>query len=118
MLFSSMVFLWCFLPIVLLGCFLLKPGLRNLFLLCASLIFYAWGEPVYIWLMLVSIALNYVCGLLVAGTSGRIRQWMLWLDVLLNLSLLGYFKYANFFVDTVNQLHPGTIEGFARVALP
>ena len=57
MLFSSMVFLWCFLPAVLLIYYLLNPKLRNLFLLLASLIFYAWGEPGYIWLMLISIVM-------------------------------------------------------------
>ena len=118
MLFSSMVFLWCFLPTVILIYFLLKPELRNFLLLIASLIFYAWGEPGYIWLMLISIAVNYSCGLLVDSSSGTRRRIVLILDIVVNLALLGYFKYANFFVDTVNQLNPGTIRNFARIALP
>ena len=97
MLFSSMVFLWCFLPAVLLIYYLLNPKLRNLFLLLASLIFYAWGEPGYIWLMLISIGINYVGGLLVDRLRGGWRKISLSANVLANLLLLGYFKYANFF---------------------
>ena len=117
MLFSSMVFLWCFLPAVIVIYYLAGPRLRNIFLFLASLLFYAWGEPVYIWLMLFSILINYAGGLLVDADSRR-RKFHLCLNIVLNLSLLGYFKYANFFVDTVNQVLPGTIRDFGRIALP
>ena len=118
MLFSSMVFLWCFLPAVLLIYYLLNPKLRNLFLLLSSLVFYAWGEPGYIWLMVVSIGINYAGGRLVARSCGFWRKIFLGSDILANLLLLGYFKYANFFVDTVNQLFPESIRDFGRIALP
>ena len=113
-----MVFLWCFLPVDLLGCFLLQTKFRNGFLLAASLVFYAWGEPGYIWLMLISVAVNYLFGLLVDRTDGVRQKFLLALDVVANLWLLGYFKYANFFVDTVNQISPGAIRGFGQIALP
>ena len=117
MLFSSIVFLWCFLPAVIVIYYLAGPRLRNIFLFLASLLFYAWGEPVYIWLMLFSILINYAGGLLVAVDSRR-RKFHLCLNIVLNLSLLGYFKYANFFVDTVNQILPGPVRDFGRIALP
>ena len=113
-----MVFLWVFLPSVIFIYFLLKKEYRNLFLLLASLIFYAWGEPVYILLMLVSIGINYTCGLLVDCTGGTKRKLMAALAVVLNLLLLGYFKYANFLVDSLNCLKPGLIRDFGRIALP
>ena len=119
MVFSSTVFLWCFLPAVILIYYLAGPRLRNIFLLLASLIFYAWGEPVYIWLMLFSILINYAGGRLVdLDMDSAWRKFFLGLNILLNLALLGYFKYANFLVDTVNQIRPGTIRDFARIALP
>ena len=118
MIFSSMVFLWVFLPAVIFIYFLLRIEYRNLFLLLASLIFYAWGEPCYILLMLVSIGINYTCGLLVDRAEGTMRKLMAALDIVLNLLLLGYFKYANFLVDSINCLNPGTIRDFARIALP
>lgn len=113
-----MVFLWVFLPTVIFINFLLKTEYRNLFLLAASLIFYAWGEPVYILLMLVSIGINYTCGLLVDRTSGMKRKLTAALAIVLNLLLLGYFKYANFLVDSLNCLKPGLIRDFGKIALP
>ena len=77
MLFSSLVFLWIFLPVVLVA-YRLVPGRgKNALLLAASLFFYAWGEPVYILLMLGSITLNYLGGLALAPLSGRRRALVL-----------------------------------------
>ena len=83
MLFSSMIFLWCFLPAVIVIYYLAGPRLRNTFLFLASLLFYAWGEPVYIWLMLFSILINYAGGLLVDLDSKR-RKVFLFLNIVLN----------------------------------
>lgn len=115
MLFNSMVFLWIFLPVLLVLYFLAKkffPAARNYILLIFSLLFYAWGEPKYIILMLVSILVNYAFGILVdkAPKKGKKRRALLVLDVLFNVGLLGYFKYFNFFTDNVNKIFgEGTI---------
>ncbi len=120
MLFSSMVFLWCFLPVVLIGYYLLDKRWRNLFLLLTSLIFYAWGEPRYIVLMLCSILINYGGGITVGNPSADSmrKKCCLALNILGNLALLGYFKYANFFVDSLNDVFPGVIADFGKIALP
>ena len=98
MLFSSNVFLFVFLPSVLLIYYISPRRLRNPVLLLFSLFFYGWGEPVYLFLMIGDILLNYVCGRWIIfqrekGRSGRIA---LITGVVLNLLLLGYFKYAGF----------------------
>ena len=109
MLFSSMFFLWLFLPFVFLFNLLLKPRGQNLFLLFASLFFYAWGEPKYVLLMLVSIFINWGCGLLLqdAGRLHLHKRGVLWTGIVLNLLLLGYFKYLGLFVRSVNHLLRG-----------
>ncbi|MDO4491011.1 MAG: MBOAT family protein [Lachnospiraceae bacterium] len=97
MVFSSITFLFMFFPIVLMAYFLVPERFRNYVLLVASLFFYAWGEPVYIVLMLLSIAFNYVCGLeLVSQTDPKKKKIKLWLAVAVNLSVLGLFKYCTF----------------------
>ena len=100
MLFSANVFLFAYLPIVLLTYYLSPRWLRNPVLFLVSLFFYGWGEPVYVFLMVGDIILNYVCGLWIVrqrrqGKTGR--SALIW-AVVLNLLLLGYFKYANFFL--------------------
>ena len=93
MVFSSFVFLWIFLPIVLVGAFLTKKRGSNLFLLAMSLLFYAWGEPKYIVLLLFSITLNYCSGLLMDKMQKRsLRKLLTIFTVAANLLMLGYFK--------------------------
>jgi alginate O-acetyltransferase complex protein AlgI len=101
MVFSSTVFLFLFLPVTLGLYALAGRRLRNLTLLFASLFFYAWGEGVYVGVMLLSILFNYLFGLLV-DRSVRYRRLSLFLAVLFNLTLLVTFKYANFLVDNLN----------------
>ena len=97
MVFSSFVFLWVFFPIVLIGAFLSKKRGSNLFLLVMSLLFYAWGEPKYIFLLLFSITLNYCSGLLMSKIQEQpSRKLLTALAVAANLTMLGYFKYFNF----------------------
>ncbi len=105
MLFSSSLFLFLFLPSVLLGVLLLPASRRNLFLLAASLFFYAWGETIYAALMLASITGNYFLARVIAGTSrqGR-RRAVLIAAIGLNLGLLGWFKYTGFFMGNINAL--------------
>lgn len=97
MVFSSITFLFIFLPIVLIAYFVLPERFRNYVLLVASLFFYAWGEPVYVILMILSIAFNYVCGLeLDAQTDQKKKKIKLFIAVAGNLSVLALFKYCTF----------------------
>ena len=105
MLFSSSVFLFIFLPAVLLGHFLLRgQRARNLLLLAASLFFYAWGEPVYVLLMLFSICANYLLGRGIDAKRGRGRKALLVLAVVVDLGILFVFKYLDFTIENLNAL--------------
>ena len=104
MVFSSLSFLTLFLPLTILLYFAVPRRFRNLLLFLASLIFYAWGEPVYIVLMLFSSVVDYSHGLLMEKFDGRpgVRRALLISSVVINLSLLGFFKYAGLVVSTLN----------------
>lgn len=104
--FSNLVFLFVFLPIVLFCYFIVGTKLKNLILLIASLIFYAWGEPKYVFLMLFSIVLNYTFGLLIDKYRYHltVKKAFLIIAVIGNILVLGFFKYASFIVDNVNRL--------------
>lgn len=122
MVFSSIIFLCVFLPVVLIGYFLLPKQLRNLWLLVASLFFYAWGEPRYILIMLFSTVFDYFNGRAIeyADRKGRHDTWgraALILSVVGNLGILCFFKYTDFALETVNRL-AGTQLGLLRLALP
>ncbi len=110
MVFSSAAFLFAFLPLTLAGYFFLPRRCRNVFLMLASLLFYAWGEPKFVLVMILSILMNYIFGLLVvkkenAGYQKRILAVM----VAANLSLLFVFKYLNFTIENLNHLFHGAI---------
>lgn len=110
MLFSSMVFLWIFLPIIMVCHFFIKEKYRNYLLLLASLIFYAWGEPKYIILMLVSITLNYWFGIAIDQCINiKYEKVLLILSIASNLGILLYFKYFNFIVENINTVFDGNI---------
>jgi alginate O-acetyltransferase complex protein AlgI len=114
-LFSSLIFLFAFLPIVLFGYFLLRGNaIRNAFLLLASLFFYAWGEPSFLCLMVLLIAMNYLFGLLISRRPNK--NWLLAIAVGANLLILGYFKYCNFFLGTLHAVWPAT--PLSNIALP
>ena len=104
MVFSSLSFLTLFLPLTILLYFAVPRRFRNLLLFLASLIFYAWGEPVYIVLMIFSSVVDYSHGLLMEKFDGRpgVRRALLISSVVINLSLLGFFKYAGLVVSTLN----------------
>jgi alginate O-acetyltransferase complex protein AlgI len=111
MVFSNLVFLFLFLPIVIIIYFLSPTKLRNTILLLASLLFYAWGEPKYVLLMLFSVFINYLFGLFVeTGKTKGQKKFALVLSVIINLGILGFFKYMNFFVANVNELFNLSIE--------
>ncbi len=108
MVFSSLMFLFVYFSIVLLVYYAMPRKLRNLWLFIASLLFYGYGEPIYVLLMLASITVNYVMGLLMGRfrIKGKLKlnKWLLVLNVALNLGCLGYFKYAGFAADILNNL--------------
>ena len=115
MLFSSIPFLFYFLPAVLILYFLLPRQLRNGFLLLASLFFYAWGEPMYVFLMIEAIVSFYVFGIAIEKSS-RKKLWLT-LSVVFGAAMLGVFKYADFAVENFNRL-TGLSIPLLRLALP
>lgn len=113
MVFSSVIFLCLFLPIVLGGYYLLpKREAKNLWLIAASLLFYAFSGLRYVLLLLFSVFCNYLAGLFVSGRKG-----VLYVAVAVNLGVLGVFKYLTFLVRTVNQL-PGVAIAVPSIVLP
>ena len=113
-----MVFLWIFFPVVfVLSRLIRKPKQQNIVLLLASLFFYAWGEPRYIFLLLFSVLMNWSFGLLIDRDRPRARLWLI-LSVIGNLGLLGYFKYCNFFLRTLDRLLPSVSVPTTNIALP
>ncbi len=121
MVFSDLIFLFFFLPAVILVTKLSPPRWRNAELLFFSLLFYAWGEPVYVFLMLAVIAVNYLAGLLLGRFSrlGRpaARKLTLVLAIAADLAVLGWFKYAGFFAGILNGLVGGRLT-VPEVVLP
>jgi len=108
MLFSSLTFLFAFLPLCLVAYYLAPSKARNCVLLAASLLFYAWGEGPFVAVMLASIVLNWSGGLAVhALVPGRARVALMTVAVAANLLLLGTFKYANFFFGVIVHLPIG-----------
>ena len=118
MLFSGIPFLYCFLPLVVLVYFLVPRGLKNTVLLLFSLVFYGWGEPKYVFLMLATIAAFYGCGLAI-HKAGTLRWKKVWLTVAVavGISLLAVFKYADFFINNFNAV-TGLSVPLLRLALP
>lgn len=103
MLFSTPLFIFLFLPVVLGIYFVVPAKLRNLFLALVSLLFYAWGESVYVLVMLVSMSINYVFGILIDDFR-RHAKWILAMAVAVNLGMLAYFKYAVFLLKNIGLL--------------
>lgn len=124
MVFSSSVFLLAFLPAVLVFYFLIPAKYtsgRNAVLLAASLIFYGWGEPKYILLMLLSILFNYLLALTIENRRIREKRYSIKIILLIcvagNLSILGFFKYTDFLLHTISQIS-GSNLGLLNIALP
>lgn len=118
MLFSSITFLYYFLPIVLLVYMLVPRKGKNIVLFLSSLIFYGWGEPKYIFLMLLSIIVNYILGLLIEKHQDtKLAKGWLILSVLFSLILLGFFKYSNFLIDNFNFVTGYSLQ-LLRITLP
>jgi len=122
MIFSSTLFLFLFLPIVLGVHFLIAQKYRNLFILIASLFFYAWGEQVLVLLMMSSICVNYVTGNIIFEFQKKDKKIQskiaLIFGVAINLSVLAYYKYINFFIDTLSQIGLNINIDVSSVVLP
>ena len=119
MLFSGIPFLYYFLPLVLAVYFLVPRGAKNAVLFASSLLFYAWGEPRFCVFMLLSIAQGYVFGRLIERNRKHTRRSKLFLtaSVCLSLGLLGYCKYADFFISSLNAVTGASIK-LLHVVLP
>ncbi len=118
MVFSSITFLYYFLPLVIGVYFVCPKKLKNGVLLFSSLIFYGWGEPKYIIFMVLSIVVNYILGLLIERYSGSAwgKRWLL-VSVVFSLGMLGYFKYVDFFIANINSM-TGLSVPMLNVVLP
>lgn len=119
MVFSSAIFLWLFLPIVFGMNYLITiidKKYSNFFLVVASLIFYAWGEPRFVVLMLISIFINWFVGKLI-DRGGQKRAALL-IGIAINLLILGYYKYAKFFVQIINPISNRQVVPEPNVELP
>ena len=104
MVFSSLTFMFVFLPIVLILYYIVPKKFKNLFILISGLIFYAWGEPVYVLIMIVSTLIDYTAGLLIYrfDKSKTIKRICLIVSLLMNLGLLGVFKYSGFIMQNID----------------
>ena len=119
MLFSSLTFIFIFLPLVLGLYFVAKDKYRNHILLLASLIFYSWGEPTFIILMLISIIFNYIIALIIDKKRDKklLSRLLLIFSLIVNIGMLFSFKYLNFFITNINSIFNSNISLF-EIALP
>lgn len=105
MVFSSIPFLFFFFPLFLILYYIVPFKIKNYILLIFSLVFYAWGEPVYIFLMIFSSFINYLAGLLIDKFDNKKkRKLILVISIIINILILGFFKYADFFIEIVNGM--------------
>lgn len=116
MVFSTIIFLCAFLPITIIGYYLMPGRGKNIFLLLCSLLFYAWGEPVYVFVMLGSIICNYAFGMAIYSFEAKRKLWLT-LAVITNLGILGIFKYTGFVVANLSRILPGLLK-VPEIGLP
>lgn len=117
MVFSSIPFLFYFLPCVLVLYFAVPRKLKNLVLLCSSLFFYGWGEPKFVFVMLLTVLQGYLFGILIEKSGGRRAKVYLAVSAVFSLGLLGYCKYADFFIENFNAV-TGLSVPLLKVTLP
>ena len=121
MLFSSLTFIFLFLPLCLFFYFISRVEIKNIILLIFSLIFYAWGEPKYILLMILTVLISYVFGILINKFDSlkkyKLKKVTFILSIIIILSSLFYFKYTNFFIDNINRIFNSSI-GAKEIILP
>lgn len=121
MVFSSLTFLFVFLPIILIVYYSSPRKIRNAILFIGSLVFYAWGEPVYIIIMIFSTVFDYINGLLIKKYKEieQIKKARIILinSIIVNLGILCFFKYSNFLIENVNNIFNFDIH-LLSIALP
>lgn len=118
MVFSSMIFLWFFLPIVLGLYFFSNDKFKNTILLISSLLFYTWGGGInHLFLIIFSILINYLFGILINKYRKYDKVFLIF-AIIANLGLLGYFKYFNFIVNCLNRIFTGFNIGLHDIVLP
>jgi alginate O-acetyltransferase complex protein AlgI len=121
MIFSSSLFLVYFLPVFMIFYFLLAARFRNWLLLTASILFYAWGAPLFVFFVAGSVLADFFLAGKMDTSPGNMRKLMFWASVLMNLGLLLYFKYMNFFVEQFDVLlgwFGSQPAGWTKIALP
>ena len=119
MVFSSAIFLFVFLPVVFILNFFIKNKYSNIFLLLASLIFYAWGEPIMVLLMAFSIILNWFLGRKIGNAySLKTKKILLSIGIICDLGILGYYKYAGFLVSIINSIFSENVINDPKISLP
>lgn len=117
MVFSSSVFLFVFLPLTVTAYYLSPRKIRNVILLAFSLVFYAWGEPIYILLMILSILVNWSFGILIGKSIGR-KKLLLITVLIIDLGILGFFKYEGFLANNINALFGAMVIPDLELPLP
>lgn len=119
MVFSSSVFIFMFLPLSLVSYYISGKKIKNYILLLASLFFYAWGGMNYLKVLIISILINYIFGLLLDKTIDKkhLRMFFLILGIILNLALLFYYKYYDFFLENINTIFNMNLE-LKKIVLP
>ncbi|MCR4658277.1 MAG: MBOAT family protein [Lachnospiraceae bacterium] len=119
MVFSSLLFLFWFLPVFFALYYLVPMRAKNAVLFTGSIVFYAWGEPGYLPLILISILFNYIAGILMHRASGNagIKRLVLVVSLMFDIGLLFFFKYIDFFIRNINSLTGSELPLFG-VALP
>lgn len=119
MVFSSILFLFWFMPVVFIAYYVMPQRFKNLWLMIASLVFYSWGEPKYFPIMIASIFVDYICSLIIE--ANRDKRWIcrtcMGVSILFNIGMLMFFKYANFFITNVNAATGLSID-LLHLALP
>lgn len=103
MVFSSTVFIFAYLPIILLGYFLIDKKIKNYYLLFVSLIFFGWAQPNYLWIIVLNIIINYTSAVLIENFTA-IKKPVMLLSIIANLGILFYFKYFEFAVNSINKI--------------
>ena len=119
MVFSSIIFMFTFLPLSLLLYYIMPRKFKNLMLLMISLVFYAWGEPVYVLLMIFTIVFDYIMALIIdSNREDKVKSKVIFIGTIgVNLLILGFFKYYGFLIDNINLLFNLNIQ-YTNLALP
>lgn len=118
MVFSSIIFMFTFLPITLMLYYIAPRSFRNFILLLISLVFYAWGEPVYVFLMIFTTIFDYIMGLIIDKHRGKsLSKSIFILTIVVNLGILGFFKYYGFLIENINTVFSLNIS-YSQLPLP